>query len=78
MAICQKWPKYSGLRKKTNYKLAIQINGKTRQIIDIEDGNNEDSVKKIAINDKKIKKIITNKMIKRTIYVPNKIFNIVL
>ena len=38
----------------------------------------DEFIKKIAMNDKKIKKIISNKTIKRTVFVPKKIINIVL
>ena len=78
MAICQSWPKISGLAMKKNYKLAIQINGKTKQIIDINDEKGDDKVKEMAISNEKIKKIIANKDIKRVVYVPKKILNIVI
>ena len=79
LAIAQKWPESKGIKKKTSYKIAIQINGKTKQIIDIEDkNNNEDDIKKIAMDDKKIKKIIQDNKIKRIIHVHSKILNIVL
>ena len=78
MAVNQSWPKASNFIEKTNFKLAIQINGKTKKIIDLSNKENEAEAKELAINDPKIKKIIDKKTIKRTIYVPNKILNIVI
>ena len=79
LVICQKWPESGELKKKKSFKIAVQINGKTKQVLDIKNENNtENSIKKIVMDDKKIKKFIQNKQIKRTIYVPKKILNIVL
>ncbi len=78
MAISQNWPKADNFMEKTSFKLAIQVNGKTKKIIDLSNKENEAEAKELAINDPKIKKIIDKKIIKRTIYVPNKILNIVI
>ena len=78
LAINQAWPKHSKIVQKTHYKMAVQIDGKTKQIIDIKSDNDEESVKKIVMENEKIKRIINDKKIKRIIFVPNKILNIVL
>ena len=78
LAINQGWPKHSKIAQKTHCKIAVQIDGKTKQIIDIKSDNDEESVKKIVMENEKIKRIINDKKIERVIFVPNKILNIVL
>ena len=78
LAIEQNWPKSSLIKKKFISKLAIQINGKTKEILEIETGLEEKEVKNLVLNNSKIKKIIRGKNQKKTIFVPEKIFNIVL
>ena len=58
-------------------KIAIQINGKLRSEIEVEKDTEEDLIKSLAIKDKKIEKYIENQEIKKIIYVPGKILNIV-
>ena len=59
-------------------KIAVQINGKTRVILELKKGMLKEEVKKIAIKDDKIIKYIQNKNIKKVIFVPEKIINIVI
>ena len=56
-------------------KLAIQINGKTRDIITIKKDILEEDIKKIIENESKAKKYIENKNIVKTIFIKNKIIN---
>ncbi|WDR80674.1 leucine--tRNA ligase [Candidatus Purcelliella pentastirinorum] len=58
-----------------NFIVIIQINGKKRGIINISNKLNNKKIKEMAIN--KMYKLLYNKKIKRTIYIPKKIFNIV-
>jgi len=78
LAINQKWPKSSGIKRKKVCKIAIQIDGKTKEIMEFDVGLIEQHVKIKAFDNKKINKMIDNKKIKKTIFVPDKIFNIVL
>ena len=78
LAINQLWPNVPTARTVKIYKIAIQIDGKTREIIEFDVGSNEEEVKIKALNSKKIKKMIDKKIIKKTIFVPEKIFNMVL
>ena len=64
--------------KKNKVKIAIQINGKTKQIIEIDDKLEKEKVLSIVKYNEKIKKIISSKKILREIYVPGKIVNLVL
>ena len=70
------WPAFdSGLSVEEKIKIAIQINGKTKEIIEIK----KDLDEKNVINEtKKIKKIndqLSKAEIKKTIFVKNKIIN---
>jgi len=76
LAINQKWPTGKILDKKI-HNIAVQINGKTKEIIIFEgETSKEDVMSKIKMN-KKIKNAIIDKSIERVIYVPNKIINLV-
>ena len=78
LAINQSWPKTSGIKRAKTSKIAFQINGKTKKILELRGGLNEEKVKKIALSDEKIKKIVGKNKIKRTIFVPEKILNVVI
>ena len=78
MAICQSWPTKIGIIRKKSYGIAIQVNGKTRDVIVLNYTPEEKKLFNILKNNNKIQKIIKNKKIIRTIYVPNKILNILI
>ena len=58
--------------------IAIQINGKTRGVVKIDNDLDEDDIYKMLRSDKKISKYIENKKILKKIYVKGKIFNFVI
>ena len=58
--------------------IAVQINGKTRGAIKIENGASEDLVFDIVLKDEKLSKYTIEKDIVRKIYVPNRLINIVI
>jgi len=73
-----KWPKWD--KKKiieNSIKIAIQVNGKVRAEIIISRDMTEESIKNMAFKDKNIITWIKNKEIKRVIYIPIRIMNIV-
>ena len=72
------WPKIKTEKIRTKFNLAIQINGKTRSILEVEDTYKESEIFEKAKKDKKISKYINNKMIIKKIYVPKKVLNIVI
>ena len=76
LCINQRWP-VEEVKKKTKFKLAIQINGKTKEIIEIDDSLSKQMVLEKVKNSDKIKKNISGKNIIREIYVPGKIINLV-
>ena len=61
-----------------NAKLAVQINGKTRDIISIEKDVTESKINEIVLNNNKTRKYLENKRIERTIFVKNKIINYII
>ena len=57
--------------------MAVQVNGKTRNVIEIKSNLEKNAVIKLAKTDKKTTKYLENKIIVKEIYVPNKIVNFV-
>ena len=66
------------VKEKINIKIAVQINGKTKEIMEINDTFSKEELLELAKNNDKIKKNIMDKKIKREIYVPGKIINLVI
>ena len=77
LCINEAWQKES-VKKKVNIKIAVQINGKTKEIIEIEENISKENILKLVKENEKIKKNISGKNIKREIYVPGKIINLVI
>ena len=71
------WPKIvkSSLE---NIKIAVQINGKTRDIMTIKENLDQQDVKDLILNKSKAKKYIEGKNITKTIFVKNKIINYII
>ena len=77
MCINEGWP-LENVLKKSEIKIAIQINGKTKEIIEIDHKISKEKVlETVKLNDK-IKKHLLGKNIVREIYVPGKIVNLVI
>ena len=77
--IDEKWPSYDEnfiIEKEITY--VIQINGKKRLTIKSLRDNNEIDILKIAKTDKNIEKYLENKEIKKTIFVKNRLLNIII
>ena len=72
------WPKTTDNKKETVYKIAIQVNGKTRDLIEVGYKETKDQIIKKAKEQKNIVKHIDAKEIKKIIYVPKKIVNLVI
>ena len=77
LCINEGWP-LENVLKKSEIKIAIQINGKTKEIIEIDHKISKEKVlETVKLNDK-IKKHLLGKNIVREIYVPGKIVNLVI
>ena len=59
-------------------KIAIQINGKTRDVIEVKKDLDSDEIREIIKKYDKEKKYLNNKEIKKTIFVKNKIVNYII
>ena len=76
LCINENWP-IEEVKKKSKIKIAVQINGKMKQIIEIDGAISKEDLLKTVKNNEKINKILLDKKILREIYVPGKIVNIV-
>ena len=73
------WPKYNDkflIEETITY--VIQINGKKRALIETDKNINENSLLKLVSDNTSLKKYINNKEIKRKIFVPGKLINIII
>ena len=77
LCINEDWP-IEKTTKKTKIKIALQINGKTKDVIEVDEKLDKEQIIKIVKNNNKIKKNIIQKKIIKEIYVPNKIVNLVI
>jgi len=72
------WPTFDPQKIKQNSKLAIQINGKTRDIFEMQGEMSEKDLKEKVLSLPSVKKWTDGKEVKKIIYVKGKILNIVL
>lgn len=73
----EKWPKYNPrMIKVETFKLVIQIDGKTRDIIEAKIGVSENEAKNLALRSPKIKKWLQGKEIIKTFYIQNRILSL--
>ena len=74
------WPEIDGLdsEKKESIVLPIQINGKRKTEISVAPGLTEDALKDLVLEEEIIKKAMLDADLKRFIYVPKRIVNIVI
>ncbi len=78
LCINQEWPVEKVSKKISKTNIAIQINGKTRGVIEVEDKFKKEEVFKMIMSNEKFEKYLKNKIIKKQIYVPGKIVNFVI
>ncbi|ETB63657.1 TPA: leucine--tRNA ligase [Candidatus Nomurabacteria bacterium] len=72
------WPKWDKSKiKEDKIKIAVQVNGKVRSEVIIDKDSDENLVKNLVLNLVSLKPWIENKQIKKFIYVPGRIVNIV-
>ena len=76
LCINQKWT-IEVVERKKKIKIAVQINGKTKDVLEVAQGLTKEQVIEIIHKSDKIKKGLENKKIIREIYVEGKIFNFV-
>lgn len=72
------WPTYDeNLLIENKVKIVIQINGKKRELFDVNRDITEDELLKMINKDPKLIKFIDGK-IKKNIFIPNKLINIII
>ncbi|MCX6746396.1 MAG: leucine--tRNA ligase [Candidatus Parcubacteria bacterium] len=75
----EKWPEYDPeLAKDAVKEVPVQINGKMRCKILVTEDMSEEEIKNLALADEHVKKWLEGKEVKKIIYVPGKILNIVI
>ena len=75
----KEWPEaIEELLVDENIKIAVQINGKLRSELQIAKDASSEEVEARALEDEKIMNFIKDSEVKKVIYVPGKIINIVL
>ena len=75
----RRWPKYNRkLIKEKKATLVIQVNGRFRDKIEVEANIAEKEAKELALSREKIKKWTKGKRIKKIIFVPRKLINLVI
>ncbi|HXG12449.1 MAG TPA: leucine--tRNA ligase [Gemmataceae bacterium] len=73
------WPRYDpDLAKAEEIEVPIQVNGKLRSKLQVPADIDEDSLKKVALEDERIKGLIAGKKIVKIIVVPRKLVNVVI
>ena len=72
------WPKIDEKKLVLDIKIAVQINGKTRDILSIKKDLNQNEIYQNILKNSNARKYIENKKIKKTIFVKNKIVNYII
>jgi len=73
----QEWPQYNTkLLKKDQFRLIIQVNGKVRDVVEVAAGISGKEAEELALKSEKIQKWTGGK-VKKAIYVPGRLINIV-
>ncbi|MGK2848632.1 MAG: leucine--tRNA ligase [Minisyncoccota bacterium] len=75
LSVWPKWDKTKIVAKTVN--IVIQVNGKVRMVLPISVGASEEQVKTRALQDEKIQIHLVDKTMRKIIFVPDKILNIV-
>ena len=72
------WPAFNeSLTKTEELLIVVQVNGKVRQRIVVSSNASQEDIKNQALHDAKIEEQTQGKAIKKVIFVPGKLINIV-
>ncbi len=76
--LTEKWPVYDKKAlEKEEVEIAVQVNGKLRTTLKIPVDLTDKEIKKMVLDNEKIKKYVDDKEIKKFIVIPNKLVNVV-
>ena len=71
------WPEPKNEIEEEGYDLPIQVNGKLKGLISVKKEEKEEDIIKMAKNLSSVERVLKQKTIIKTIYIPKKILNIV-
>jgi len=72
------WPEYKeSLLEKKKLTFVVQINGKVRDRLIVSSEEKREEIEKMVLNRERVKKYTQGKIVKKIVYVPNKLINIV-
>jgi leucyl-tRNA synthetase len=75
----ESWPTFDPAKVvEQNAEVVVQINGKVRGKVTVPFNSKEDQVKAEAVKLEPVQKALTGSSIKRAIYVPNRLINLVI
>jgi len=75
----ESWPKYdSKLVKEETITFIVQVNGKIRDKIEVKSDISQKEAEALALKSEKVLNWIGNKEIKKVIFVPKKLINLVI
>ncbi len=73
------WPRYDKKFLVEQYvNIVVQINGKKRGLLKSERNTKQEEVEEMIKKEKNISKYLTNQKIKKKIFIPNKLINIII
>lgn len=72
---CEEWPKWKKIKEKT-FMLVVQVNGKVRDTIEVSVAVTQQAAQDIALSSEKVRSFVSGP-VKKVIYVPGKIMNLV-
>ena len=73
------WPKVNKkFLKKVNFDVVIQVNGKKRDLMNFNKDINEQDLLFEIKNNQKLSKFLKDKEIKKSIYIKNKLINLII
>jgi leucyl-tRNA synthetase len=73
-----KWPSYDeGATAEQEITFVVQVNGKLRASMSLPVNTPEEEAKKLALENEKVKKFVENKRVVKSIFVPDKLINLV-
>ena len=74
-----KWPKINEkVLENIKINMVIQVNGKTRDVLNVEKNLNQTEIDKLIMKSSKANKHLVNKKIIKTIFIKNKIINYII
>ena len=72
------WPKYNPkLSRENAFELLIQVNGKLRAKVTVDSGITEAQAKEVALSNEAVKRYLSKSGLKKVIFVPNRLINLV-